>query len=200
LQNDVIVHDLDRVKVTVTPPNIVRFDSDGTGHELNNGTAVVSVGFGALQGKTTAHVEKGVESPLAFDPGIPVHGKFVENEVKAARISGLPRIRVVSLSEMQGADFGPYLATLNKTLETKWKGLFGPNSAGTPCPAGTTTLRFKILPNGYLMNGGIFLENPSGSTALDRTAWSTIGNAHYQRLPDAFHKPYLEVRATFSCD
>jgi hypothetical protein len=153
-----------------------------------------------VEGKTTVRVEKGVESLLAFDPGIPQHGKIVENEANAARRSGLPLIRVVSLSDMQGVDFGPYLVTLNKTLETEWKGLYGPNSSGTPCPTGATTLRFKILPNGYLMNGGIFLETPSGSIALDRTAWSTIGNSRYQRLPDAFHRPYLEVRAVFSCD
>ncbi|WP_348261542.1 hypothetical protein P8935_17275 [Telmatobacter sp. DSM 110680] len=200
LSNDVIVHDLEHVKVTVTPPNIIRFDSDGTPHELNNGTAVVSVRFGAVQGKTTAHVEKGVESPLAFDPGMPQHGKIVGNEASAARRAGLPLIRVVSLSDMQGVDFGPYLVTLNKTLETTWKGLYGPNSDGPSCTTGTTTLRFKILPNGYLMNGGIFLETPSGSTVLDRTAWGTVCNARYKRLPDAFNKPYLEVRAVFSCD
>ena len=51
LSNGIIVHTLDGLHVSVTPPDVVRFDSDGTAHEMRAGTAIVHVRFGSIEGK-----------------------------------------------------------------------------------------------------------------------------------------------------
>jgi hypothetical protein len=59
-------------------------------------------------------------------------------------------------------------------------------------------IRFKVLPNGRLMDpGGVILEGRSGDTALDRAAWGALTGSNYPPLPSEFHGPYLEMRAIF---
>jgi hypothetical protein len=58
-------------------------------------------------------------------------------------------------------------------------------------------IRFKVLPNGRLMDGSLVLEGRSGNVALDRAAWDAIVKSDYHSLPEEFHGPYLELRANF---
>jgi hypothetical protein len=58
-------------------------------------------------------------------------------------------------------------------------------------------IRFKVLPNGRLMDGSLQLEGRSGDTALDRAAWGALTGSNYPPLPRDFHGPYLELRAYF---
>jgi hypothetical protein len=58
-------------------------------------------------------------------------------------------------------------------------------------------IRFKVLPNGRLMDGSLILEGRSGDVALDRAAWGALTGSNYPPLPRDFHGPYLELRAWF---
>jgi outer membrane biosynthesis protein TonB len=58
-------------------------------------------------------------------------------------------------------------------------------------------IRFKVLPNGRIMDGSMRLEGSSGDVALDRAAWGALTGSNYAPLPRDFHGPYLELRAWF---
>jgi hypothetical protein len=97
-------------------------------------------------------------------------------------------------------DFGPYLAAWKKTAEESWKKLFPHGPLVPIVQKEEVTIRLKVLPNGYIVNGSLFLEGRSGSSSLDRAVWATVGNSKYAPLPGAFHGPCVEVRAVFSFD
>ncbi|HUD56766.1 MAG TPA: TonB C-terminal domain-containing protein [Terracidiphilus sp.] len=61
----------------------------------------------------------------------------------------------------------------------------------------TVVIRFKILPNGNLMDGSMVFEQRSGQTRLDTAAWKAIASSDYPPLLKEFHGPYLELRAYF---
>ncbi len=63
--------------------------------------------------------------------------------------------------------------------------------------SGMVAIRFKVLPNGRLMDGSLVLEGRSGDVALDRAAWGALTGSNYPPLPRDFHGPYLELRAYF---
>jgi outer membrane biosynthesis protein TonB len=63
--------------------------------------------------------------------------------------------------------------------------------------SGMVAVRFKVLPNGRLMDGSLVLEGRSGDVALDRAAWGALTGSNYPPLPRDFHGPYLELRAYF---
>ncbi|HUX43342.1 MAG TPA: energy transducer TonB, partial [Terracidiphilus sp.] len=63
--------------------------------------------------------------------------------------------------------------------------------------SGAVVIRFKVLPNGRLMDGSMVLEGRSGDTGLDRAAWGALTGSNYPPLPKDFHGPYLELRAVF---
>jgi hypothetical protein len=186
ISNDVNVYGIDRVKFSVTPPNIVRFDSDGTAHELQNGTAMVSVQLGAIRGSKAVHVDlsKSSSGNLAV-----VTGEAASDDGQ----EGYPLIRITGLSDTQGVDFGPYLAASKRIMKAKWVQIAG----ALRYPPGEVTIRFRILPSGYLVNGGIFLDGRSGSTPLDRAAWGAVTSSRFKPLPREFHGS-LELRAVFS--
>ena len=58
-------------------------------------------------------------------------------------------------------------------------------------------IRFKVLPNGRLMDGSMILEERSGNAALDRADWLALTGSNYPPLPSDFHGSYLELRAYF---
>lgn len=58
-------------------------------------------------------------------------------------------------------------------------------------------IRFKILPNGRLMDGSVVLEERSGDIDFDRAAWGAVTGSSYPPLPDGFGGPYMELRAVF---
>jgi len=123
-----------------------------------------------------------------------------EQQAGSESEQGLPHIQVSSLSDRHGVDFGPYLAAWRKTTEESWKKLF-PHGAMTPIvQREVVTIRLKILPNGYIVNGSLFLEGQSGNTLLDRAAWGALVNSKYPPLPSAFHGPCVELRTVFSFD
>ena len=101
------------------------------------------------------------------------------------------------LSDTQGVDFNSWLARWHYETERTWDPLI-PDEVNPPIlKSGVVVIRFKVLPNGRLMDGSVMLEGRSGDTALDRAAWGALTGSNYPPLPRDFHGPYIELRAYF---
>jgi outer membrane biosynthesis protein TonB len=101
------------------------------------------------------------------------------------------------LSDTQGVDFSSWLARWHWETEHTWDPLI-PDEVNPPIlKSGQLMIRFKVLPNGRLMDGSLILEGSSGDVALDRAAWGALTGSNYPPLPRDFHGPYLELRAWF---
>jgi len=107
--------------------------------------------------------------------------------------AGQPEI----LSDTQGVDFSAWMQRWHRETENTWDPLI-PDEVNPPIlKSGMVAIRFKVLPNGRLMDGSLVLEGRSGDTALDRAAWGALTGSNYPPLPRDFHGPYLELRAYF---
>ncbi|HVZ82975.1 MAG TPA: hypothetical protein VG893_04815 [Terracidiphilus sp.] len=101
------------------------------------------------------------------------------------------------LSDTQGVDFSSWLHRWYVETEHTWDPLI-PDEVNPPIlKQGAVQIRFKVLPNGRVMEGSMVLEGRSGDTGLDRAAWGAITGSNYPPLPHEFHGPYLELRALF---
>ncbi|MGA8042757.1 MAG: energy transducer TonB [Terracidiphilus sp.] len=101
------------------------------------------------------------------------------------------------LSDTQGVDFNSWLMRWHRETEHTWDPLI-PDEVNPPIlKSGAVVIRFKVLPNGRVMDGSMVLEGRSGDTGLDRAAWGAITGSNYPPLPREFHGPYLELRAVF---
>ena len=101
------------------------------------------------------------------------------------------------LSDTQGVDFNGWLQRWHRETERTWDPLI-PDEVNPPIlKSGMVAIRFKVLPNGRLMDGSLMLEGRSGDVALDRAAWGALTGSNYPPLPRDFHGPYLELRAYF---
>jgi hypothetical protein len=101
------------------------------------------------------------------------------------------------LSDTQGVNFDPWLRRWYFETEHTWDPLI-PDEVNPPIlKQGQCMIRFKVLPNGRIMEGSMALEGRSGDTALDRAAWGALTGSNYPPLPREFHGPYLELRAIF---
>jgi outer membrane biosynthesis protein TonB len=101
------------------------------------------------------------------------------------------------LSDTQGVDFSSWLLRWHRETERTWDPLI-PDEVNPPIlKKGAVQIRFKVLPNGRLMEGSMVLEGRSGDTGLDRAAWGALTGSNYPPLPKDFHGPYLELRAIF---
>jgi len=101
------------------------------------------------------------------------------------------------LSDTEGVDFNPWLRRWYFETEHTWDPLI-PDEVNPPIlKQGQCMIRFKVLPNGRIMEGSMVLEGRSGDTALDRAAWGALTGSNYPPLPREFHGPFLELRAIF---
>ncbi|MGD0942037.1 MAG: energy transducer TonB [Terracidiphilus sp.] len=101
------------------------------------------------------------------------------------------------LSDTQGVDFNSWLQRWHRETERTWDPLI-PDEVNAPIlKSGMVAIRFKVLPNGRLMDGSMVLEGRSGDVALDRAAWGALTGSNYPPLPRDFHGPFLELRAYF---
>lgn len=101
------------------------------------------------------------------------------------------------LSNTEGVDFSAWLRAWYYDTERTWDPLI-PDEVNPPInKQGQVMIRFKVLPNGRLMDGSVILEGRSGDVALDRAAWGALTGSSYPPLPRNFHGPYLELRALF---
>jgi hypothetical protein len=114
-----------------------------------------------------------------------------------ARHPGAGSGGVQVLSDTQGVDFNGWLQRWHRETERTWDPLI-PDEVNAPIlKSGMVAIRFKVLPNGRLMDGSLVLEGRSGDVALDRAAWGALTGSNYPPLPKDFHGPYLELRAYF---
>jgi hypothetical protein len=114
-----------------------------------------------------------------------------------ARHPGAGSGGVEVLSDTQGVDFRNWLQRWHHETESTWDPLI-PDEVNPPIlKSGMVAIRFKVLPNGRLMDGSLQLEGRSGDTALDRAAWGALTGSNYPPLPRDFKGPYLELRAYF---
>ncbi len=133
---------------------------------------------------------RGSQSGGQTIPGSPGSGGL-------ARHPGAGTGGVEVLSDRQGVDFNPWLQRWHWETEHTWDPLI-PDEVNPPIlKSGMVAIRFKVLPNGRLMDGSVVLEGRSGDTALDRAAWGALVGSNYPPLPREFHGPYLELRAYF---
>jgi outer membrane biosynthesis protein TonB len=101
------------------------------------------------------------------------------------------------LSDRQGVDFNNWLIRWHRETERTWDPLI-PDEVNPPIlKQGQVQIRFKVGPNGRIIDGSMLLEGRSGDTALDRAAWGALTGSNYPPLPREFHGPYLELRAVF---
>ena len=101
------------------------------------------------------------------------------------------------LSDTQGVDFSSWLLRWHRETERTWDPLI-PDEVNPPIyKKGAVVIRFRVLPNGRIMEGSMVLEGRSGDTGLDRAAWGALTGSTYPPLPREFHGPYLELRAVF---
>jgi TonB family protein len=101
------------------------------------------------------------------------------------------------LSDTQGVDFRAWLEACLYETKRSWDPLI-PDEVNPPITKqGQVMIRFKVLPNGRLMDGSLVLEGRSGDVALDRAAWGALTGSSYPPLPRDFHGPYIEMRILF---
>jgi hypothetical protein len=101
------------------------------------------------------------------------------------------------LSDTQGVDFNNWLIRWHRETEKTWDPLI-PDEVNPPIlKQGQVQIRFKVLPNGRIMDGSMVLEGRSGDPGLDRAAWGALTGSNYPPLPRDFHGPFLELRARF---
>jgi hypothetical protein len=116
---------------------------------------------------------------------------------KLSRHPGAGTGGIEVLSDTQGVDFSSWLARWHWETEHTWDPLI-PDEVNAPIyKSGMVAIRFKVLPNGRLMDGSLILEGRSGDVALDRAAWGALTGSNYPPLPRDFHGPFLELRAWF---
>ena len=120
-------------------------------------------------------------------------------QVPSASIHGIQKQQshtsgVEILSDTEGVDVGPYLRQwIHITVGTLVK--IAPTEANkVSLQPGAVAVRFKILPSGKIMDGGMVLEERSGQSELDKIAWDAVATSAYSPLPEQFHGPYLELR------
>ncbi len=101
------------------------------------------------------------------------------------------------LNPEPGVDFSAWLQRWHWETEHTWDPLI-PDEVNAPIlKSGMVAIRFRVLPNGRLMDNSLVLEGRSGDSALDRAAWGALTGSNYPPLPRDFHGQYLELRAYF---
>lgn len=140
--------------------------------------SIVMTGFGAWAQSPQIRLAK--PAPVGANPAKPVKAGGIE-----------------VLSDTQGVDFKDYLAELQRITRESWIPIL-PEEVNPPTlRKGEVLIRFKILPDGRLVEGGMMLEGRSGDSALDRAAWTAITDSLYPPLPEDFKGPFLEIRFLF---
>jgi hypothetical protein len=101
------------------------------------------------------------------------------------------------LSDTEGFDLRPYLAEIERATSRSWLRIL-PDEVKPPVSrAGTTLIRFQILPNGNIKQGSMILEERAGTVALDRTAWYSIVQSHYSSFPAGYNAGPIDLRIRF---
>jgi hypothetical protein len=129
------------------------------------------------------------QTALATSPGA--------NTPSQSILSQRPAGGAEFLSDTGGVDFSSWLKSWHKITEQARDPLLPPEASASQSNSAIVAIRFKVLPNGRLMDGSMILEERSGNAALDRADWLALTGSNYPPLPSDFHGSYLELRAYF---
>jgi hypothetical protein len=119
----------------------------------------------------------------------------------AAAQSHVPSIRgiqtgVTILTPTKGVDFNSYTNRLLATVKRNWYAVM-PESALFG-DKGIVVLTFHIQRDGKIPDADPKLERTSGAKDFDVAAMSAVETSvPFERLPEAFHGPNIQVRFTF---
>ena len=119
------------------------------------------------------------------------------NTPSQSMLSQRPAGGVEFLSDTEGVDFSSWLKSWHKITYQARDPLIPAGVSPLQSKSAIVAIRFKVLPNGRLMDGSMVLEDRSGDAALDRADWLALTGSNYPPLPGDFHGPYLELRAYF---
>ncbi len=151
--------------------------------------------FAMLEHNNPADQMRDAMRAASRNPGAGNYGQGSDAGLRMHPGAGTGGVQV--LSDTQGVDFNSWLQRWHWETERTWDPLI-PDEVNPPISkSGMVAIRFKVLPNGRVMDGSMVLEGRSGDVALDRAAWGAIIGSNYPPLPRAFHGPYLELRAYF---
>jgi hypothetical protein len=132
---------------------------------------------------------RGASRNPGYDPNIPGGGGLSMHPGAGGGVQ--------VLSDTQGVNFNNWLIRWHRETEHTWDPLI-PDEVNPPIfKQGQVQIRFRVGPNGRIIDGSMVLEGRSGDTALDRAAWGALTGSNYPPLPREFHGPYLELRAVF---
>jgi TonB family protein len=101
------------------------------------------------------------------------------------------------LSDTRGVEFKPYFVEVQRITKSSLQPLVPAEVNAPVFLAGEVMIRFKILPDGHVMDDSMVLEGRSGHTDLDRAAWGAITSSEYPPLPEEFKGPFIEIRFAF---
>ncbi len=101
------------------------------------------------------------------------------------------------VSDVQGADCGPYLAKVLETVRTNWLPLVPSEAKAPELKSGKGAVEFTIMPDGQV--SGVKIISPSGDTAMDQAASEAIQKSQpFATLPSELHVPSLTLRFHFA--
>lgn len=100
------------------------------------------------------------------------------------------------LSDIQGADFRPYMKRLRYTVAEHWDPLIPAVALPPTSKSGTTIFEFDIGKKGNLLN--MQLKQSSDDASLDEAArGALVTAAPFPALPAKFSGEYLRLKACF---
>jgi TonB family protein len=118
-------------------------------------------------------------------------------ETKAVRQTGMKALQQVEiLTDTMGADFGPYMTAVVKTVRQNWYNILPPSVYPPSLKQGKVSIEFVIQKDGK--TAGIVMYTASGDVVLDRTAWGSItASSPFPPLPKEFPGQILRLRFYF---
>ena len=99
-------------------------------------------------------------------------------------------------SDPEGIDFAPYLRQVFLSIRRKIGSMPDSVKRGE---SGNVTVQFRIGKDGKIIDDSVKVVFTNGQKGMDETCLAVIRNiGPFERLPEAFRDPYIELRQTFN--
>jgi TonB family protein len=133
----------------------------------------------------------------SLPPALTSQEKSPEGPAKDSTAQSVPsKCALTMLTSSEGVDFGNYLGTLFKTVRSHWYDVM-PERANLG-DKGIVVVQFRIQKDGKLVDESPEVIFSSRKKALDEASLKAIRkSAPFAPLPEAFTKPYIELRFSF---
>jgi TonB family protein len=100
------------------------------------------------------------------------------------------------LSDTLGANLGPYMTQVTKTVRQNWYSILPPSVYPPMRKQGKLAIEFVILRDGKVT--GMIVDTSSGDVALDRAGFGSITESAFPPLPTEFPGQQLKFRFRYS--